>query len=1444
MRRATAPIIFMNKLLSQLFVIVILSFWGMNFAYAANSAPQITTQPSNKTVTAPATATFTITASGTPTPTYQWKQEVSGGSSFTTISGATSASYTTPATSASNNGTKFECVATNSVGSATSNAATLTVNVKPSITTQPSSQTVTAPATATFSVVASGLPSPTYQWQQEVSGGTSYTTISGATSASYTTPATTSANNGIKFECIITNVAGNVTSSAATLTVNVAPSITTQPANATVTAPAKATFTIVANGLPAPTYQWKQEAPGAGSFSTISGATSASYTTPATAIANSGTLYECVATNSVGSATSNVAILIVSPIAPSITTQPSNQTVTAPATATFTVVAGGRPSPTYQWQQEASGAGSYSAISGATSASYTTPATTVSNSGTKYECVVSNSVGNVTSTAATLTVNPPPLPVVSITSPSNNSSFTTGSSLTITASASESGGTISSVSFYNGATLLGTSSFSPYSYTITSLSAGNYILTAKATDANNNSTTSSPITVTVNGPSAAITAPTNNSTFNAGSSLTITANASETNGTISSVSFYNGATLLGTSTSSPYSYTINALSVGNYAFAVQATDANGSTAWSSTVTVTVTGQPAVTIASPANNSTYTTGSINITATATENYGTISSVSFYKGSSLLGTVTSKSSGFTYTWNNVPAGTYNITAIATDILGATATSSPISFTINTSAFSLAVDDNILSKTDPRGNTTSYQYDNLNRLLKITFADNSTVSYGYDLFGNQTSVTDQRNNKLTKIYDAYERLFQTKDPLNGITQFNYDTNGDLLTLTDANNHTTTYTYDGDYRVLTQTNALNFTTTFTYDPVGNVASRNNANNITTKYYYDTLNHLTNIAYPDGTLVTNTYDGLGHKTTMTDVTGFTTYTYDALSHLLNKTSPGANNAITYTYDSEGNRLTSVDQNNRTITNTYDTLNRLASVNDPNGTTNYGYDADSNENLVTLPNGVTESYTYDTLNRVLTDVNAKGSTVISSFTNVYDVAGMITKKTLQDNSWTAYSYDMLNRLLEETKQTNSGITYDYVYTYDPVGNRLTWTKNTTLGGFWSVDYLNMPPQVLTNMTSAGYGNTANPTQTLTLARSYNYDVANRLSNWNYASNIYTASFPIQTDTYTYDNNGNRLTKQAVLTGQTGTPQQTTYSYDFENRLNQLNYVNIPGITGNQTDNLAYNGEGLRTQAVLNNVTSAYSYDGMNILVERDGSGNTTKSYTRGLDFGGGIGSLINQNYTNSGNAVTQYYDYNDLGSLAETTTTTGTAANSYSYDAFGNLLTPQSGSDTNRYLFSSKELDSRSGLQYFGARYYDPEIGRWLTPDPLGLKIGPKVVKYAKKVGAPFSNNPFVNLYSYVNNNPINYIDAWGLLGEQFKNTGEGGYGGASAGPGEFGGIPGLGGSRADWEIMTDWINNTFSPPDVESCPLERQEPSNNSEYSQVYVISQGDLQNTNDLPY
>jgi RHS repeat-associated protein len=933
---------------------------------------------------------------------------------------------------------------------------------------------------------------------------------------------------------------------------------------------------------------------------------------------------------------------------PTITIQPVSVTVMASATATFTVAATSTSAITYQWKQAAPSSNKYAAISGAISASYTTPPTTIAMSGTKYQCVVSNSTGSVTSNTATLTVTNS-VPVVNITSPANNSIFTAGSTMTITVDAFKTGGTIQSVDFFNGDTFLGSDSSAPFSYTISKASVGKYTLTARANDGTN-TTISSPIAVTVQ------------------------------------------------------------------------------------------GTPVVNIVSPQDQNTFTTGSLNITAIATEDFGAIVNVSLYRGSTLLTTINSLSQAFTYSWINIPSGTYTLTAVATDVIGATVTSAPITFTINAVPFSTVVDDNLATTTDALNHTTSYLYDNLNRLLKTTFADGSTVSSTYDAFGNQTTVTDQRGKVVTKTYDPFERISKIQDPNGGLTQFSYDTEGRLLTLTDANSKVTAYTYDANGKMLTEVNPLNLTTTLTYDVVGNLASRQDAKGNKTNYTYDALNRLTSTSYPDGTSIANIYDALSRITSMTDVTGSTSYTYDPLDRLLSKTSPGNNNAISYTYDGEGNRLTSLDQTGRTITNTYDALNRLASVQDQNGITTYQYDANSNKIAVTSPNGVVEHYTYDPLNRMLSAVIQNGSTVLSSYTNVYDIAGMITKKTFADGSWSAYTYDSLNQLLSETRQTSASTVYSNLFTYDLLGNRLTSRKDITLGNFWNADSLNMPSSVLTSMTNAGYGKTANPTTSISLVNQYTHDSANRLTKWDETITVSSSTFPVQA-TYTYDNNGNR-TNKAVSSG-TNDPsaRQTSYTYDFENRLNQLTYVNNPNLTGTQTDQIVYNGEGLRIRTVLHTTPVNFAYDGSNVLAERDANGNTTKTYTRATGFSGGISGLLAQNFTSNNSPAVQYFHYNDLGSVANLS---GTTTNSYDYDAFGNLLTAQSTSDTNRYAFSTKEFDSRAGLYYFGGRYYDPEVGRWLTTDPLGFEDG-------------------MNLYAYVNNNPLNLIDAHGFLGERIN---------------------------------------------------------------------------------
>src|SRR5437870_3126371 len=382
---------------------------------AAAVAPTITTQPANQTVTAGQTATFAVVAAGTAPLGYQWQKN------GVSIAGATSASYTTATTTTADSGSTFRVVVSNTAGTVTSSAATLTVNaapVAPTITTPPGNQTVMAGQTASDREGAAGTAPLSYQWQKN---GVS---IAGATAASYTTPATTTADSGATFRVVVTNTAGTVTSSAATLTVNaapVAPTITTPPGNQTVMAGQTASDREGAAGTAPLSYQWQKNGV------SIAGATAASYTTPATTTADSGATFRVVVTNTAGTVTSSAAALTVNaaPVAPTITTPPGNQTVTAGQTASFTVVAAGTAPLGYQWQKNGV------SIAGATAASYTTPATTTADSAATFRVVVTNTAGTVTSRALARSVNAAPV-APTITTPPGNQTVTAGQTASFT----------------------------------------------------------------------------------------------------------------------------------------------------------------------------------------------------------------------------------------------------------------------------------------------------------------------------------------------------------------------------------------------------------------------------------------------------------------------------------------------------------------------------------------------------------------------------------------------------------------------------------------------------------------------------------------------------------------------------------------------------------------------------------------------------------------------------------------------------------------------------------------------------------------------------------------------------------------------------------------------------------------------------------------------------
>ena len=150
-------------------------------------------------------------------------------------------------------------------------------------------------------------------------------------------------------------------------------------------------------------------------------------------------------------------------------------------------------------------------------------------------------------------------------------------------------------------------------------------------------------------------------------------------------------------------------------------------------------------------------------------------------------------------------------------------------------------------------------------------------------------------------------------------------------------------------------------------------------------------------------------------------------------------------------------------------------------------------------------------------------------------------------------------------------------------------------------------------------------------------------------------------------------------------------------------------------------------------------------MERNGSNVTQAVYTEALGYAGGIGGLISQTRS----AVTTWYHYihNGTTNVSHLTNSAGVLVQRYDFDAFGNS-TYSSGSTVNNYRFQTKELNAKSNLIFFGSRWYNPAIGRWMTPDPLGFIDGP-------------------NPYTYLNNNPLNLVDAWGLCGGFWNKVGD-----------------------------------------------------------------------------
>jgi gliding motility-associated-like protein len=593
-------------------------------ALTVNLPPAITGQPAGATQCAGTNITFTVTAAGAGL-TYQWRKN------GTNIAGATNAAYTIN-NIATTDAANYDVVITGTCGNVTSTIAALVVNTAPAITAQPVSIAQCTGTNATFSVTATGT-GLTYQWRKNAIN------IAGATNAAYTIN-NIAPSDAASYTVVITGTCGNITSNAATLTVNTAPAITGQPAAVTQCTGTSVTFTVTATGTGL-TYQWRKNG------TAIAGATNATFTLN-NITAGDAANYDVVITGTCGNITSNTAALVVN-TAPAITTQPASVTQCAGTNATFTVVATGA-GLTYQWRKNAVN------IAGATNASYTINNIAPSDAAS-YTVVITGTCGNLTSNAATLTVNTPP----AITGQPASLTLCTGANATFTVTATGAGLTYQWRK--NGINIAGATNAS---YTINNITAGdaaNYDVVITGTCA---AVTSNAASLTVNTAPAITTQPAS-ATQCAGTNVTFTVTAT---GTGLTYQWRKNAVNIAGATNA--SYTINNITAADAAsYAVVITGTCGNLT-SNAATLTVNTAPAIT-GQPANLTLCAGTSATFTVTAT---GTGLTYQWRKnGANIAG-----ATGASYTINNITiadAANYDVVITGTC---ATVTSNMASLTVN--------------------------------------------------------------------------------------------------------------------------------------------------------------------------------------------------------------------------------------------------------------------------------------------------------------------------------------------------------------------------------------------------------------------------------------------------------------------------------------------------------------------------------------------------------------------------------------------------------------------------------------------------------------------------------------------------------------------------------------------------------------------------------------------
>ena len=670
------------------------------------------------------------------------------------------------------------------------------------------------------------------------------------------------------------------------------------------------------------------------------------------------------------------------------------------------------------------------------------------------------------------------------------------------------------------------------------------------------------------------------------------------------------------------------------------------------------------------------------------------------------------------------------------------------------------------DPLGNTTLYGYDSLHRRTAVTDAEAGVSSYQYDGIGNALSWTDPTGGITTFTYDADYRLTATTDPEGSTTTLEYDVVGRVTKVVDPLNRAWLTSYNSIGWATSRTDPSGDVTLYQYDPIGNRVSETDPLGRTMSYGYDALNRLVSETDPYGRTDLFVFDPVGNRISVTDAVGNKTqFEFDALNRVVLET-----NALGYSSQSDynlvGNLTRYTDRNGRLRTFEYDDLNRrtqeswwdgaaeirridytydsvgnLVSVTDPKATLSFAYDArnliDTADNVyVTNDLHVTLQYQRDLAGRVIAVEDDKGIRVQSAYnlrgelTNRtwanpvsvsasiefgYDAAGQrnflrrLAGATLLNAGRTDYSYE-LDGLANHIVHRNSynDVLAEYVFARDAAGQIISRTHHgeSEIFSYDLVGQLTMTDRSVGQDESFSFDDTGNRTTGTVIG------VGNQLL----ADEQYD---------YAYDGEGNLISRI-----DRGTLEISTYLYDYRNRLIQ---VEVRSATNDLLHLAEYQYDPLdRLISRQVDGTEFWTvYDGANPWADYDSTGAVRAQYL----FGDRPDEILAR-WRQDGELA--WYLSDHLGTIHDLVDANGDLINHVEYGSFGEVLFESDPAAGDRFKFTGREYDPTTGLYYYRARWFNPQTGRFNSPDPVGFAAGD------------------LNLYRYVGNAPTLATDPYG----------------------------------------------------------------------------------------